>query len=70
MPPDSNGSAVATCTAKKTLVGGGFGSGPLSDSFGTPVFESHRQGADSWKVSAVNTDFSETGTVSAYAYCA
>ncbi len=71
--PDSNQSVTVSCPANKTLVGGGFGSGPLGTQFGnslgTFVFESHREGANAWKVSATNTDFAEQGSVSAYAYC-
>lgn len=71
--PEQTGTATATCRGKKTLVGGGFGSGPLEGpagpDFGTLVTESRRDGANSWKVTALNFDDDSTGTVSAYAYC-
>jgi hypothetical protein len=71
--PESSQSVTATCPAKKTLVGGGFASGPLEGplgpDFGTLVSESRRDGASSWKVTALNYDIDTTGTVSAYAYC-
>jgi hypothetical protein len=71
--PESTQSVTASCPANKTLVGGGFGSGPVGTltgpSLGTFVFESHRDGANAWKVSAFNEDGVEQGTVSAYAYC-
>jgi hypothetical protein len=71
--PDAAQSVTATCPAKKTLVGGGFASGPLEGpvgpDFGTFVTESRRVGASSWQVSATNLDFDTPGTVSAYAYC-
>lgn len=71
--PEQVGTATATCAPNKTLVGGGFASGPLEGpagpDFGTLVTESRRDGASSWKVSAFNFDDDSTGTVSAYAYC-
>jgi hypothetical protein len=71
--PEQTGTATATCRGNKTLVGGGFGSGPLEGpagpDFGTLVTESRRDGANSWKVTALNFDDDSTGTVSAYAYC-
>jgi hypothetical protein len=71
--PDAAGTATATCPPNKTLVGGGFASGPLEGpngpDFGTFVTESRRDGASSWRVSATNLDVDTPGTVSAYAYC-
>ena len=42
--------------------------GPLGPDFGTLVSESRRDGASSWKVTALNYDIDTTGTVSAYAW--
>ena len=73
--PEQTASATATCAPNKTLVGGGFASGPLEGlagpEFGTLVLESHRDAgnAKAWTVKALNFSSSEPGTVSAYAYC-
>jgi hypothetical protein len=68
--PEANASVVATCPANKTVVGGGFASGPIDAEFidGTFVHESRMQG-NGWKASGANLSLSEPGTLSAYAYC-
>ena len=67
---DSNASVVATCPSKKTVVGGGFSSGPFDvlNEEGVLVNESRREG-NGWRVSAANLGLSGSGTVVAYANC-
>ena len=65
-----NGTAVATCPAGTTVVGGGFSAGPVDGVTldGTLVSESRMEG-NGWQASAANLDSDSPGVVNVYAYC-
>jgi hypothetical protein len=67
---EENGTVVATCPERATVVGGGFSSTPLDGTTleGVIVRESRMEG-NGWTASAANLSASEPGSFSAFAYC-